>query len=105
PLCQQFNRPGGAATHTNSAMRTLTRVVGDPAATRICVDCLIEDERDHGFPYLHRSHQIPGTTACWRHGRPLVDQCPACDRPYSMSKELILTAWNGCECGLLPDEL
>lgn len=104
PLYQQFNTrdPNSPAQSGNRSMK---RVVGDPAATRICVDCLIGDEREHGHPYLHRSHQIPGTTVCWRHERPLVDHCPACDRPYSMPKELVLTAWNGCECGLRTMEL
>jgi hypothetical protein len=105
PLYQQFNLPNGMAGPAQDGMRKMKRVVGDPAATRICVDCLIDDEKDHGFPYLHRSHQIPGTTACWRHGRPLVDRCPACDRPYAMTKELVLTAWKGCECGLHLEEL
>jgi hypothetical protein len=105
PLCEQFNRRNSFAAEAHPENRPMKRVVGDPAATRICVDCLIEDEREHGFPYLHRSHQIPGTTACWRHGRPLIDRCPACGRPYSMAKELVLTAWNGCECGLRPAEL
>jgi hypothetical protein len=60
---------------------------------------LVDDENDHGCRYIHRSHQIPGVTVCWKHGTLLIERCPECRQPFSQPKQLILSAWIGCDCG------
>lgn len=85
--------------------RTTRWIVGEKGLVKICPECLIADYAEHGWSYLHRTHQIPGITACWRHERSLLDRCPHCSCPYSMSRELVETAWHGCSCGLTTEDL
>jgi hypothetical protein len=75
------------------------RINGDSRLTHICRQCLIEDECEHGFPYIHRAHQIPGVTACWKHATKLLDRCPSCRQPFAQPTQLVLSAWLGCDCG------
>jgi len=77
------------------------RINGDSRQTHICRQCLVDDERDHGFPYIHRAHQIPGVTACWKHVVTLIDRCPSCRQPFAQPTQFVLSAWLGCECGHL----
>ncbi len=41
-------------------------------AYRACPECLAEDKRVWGEPYLHREHHLPGIDFCLDHFRPLV---------------------------------
>lgn len=75
------------------------RINGDSRLTHICCKCLVEDECEHGFPYIHRAHQIPGVTACWKHATRLLDRCPSCRQPFAQPTQLVLSAWLGCDCG------
>lgn len=75
------------------------RINGDSRLTHICRQCLVEDECEHGFPYIHRAHQIPGVTVCWKHAATLLDRCPSCREPFAQPTQLVLSAWLGCECG------
>lgn len=109
PLFQLFNgasAPDKAQVASASTKGTTSRrVVGRTHVTNLCPDCLVEDEKQYGVPYIHRSHQIPGVTACWRHGRALLDRCTTCGCPYSAMKELVTTAWHGCpSCGKKTEE-
>lgn len=72
------------------------RIVGESGATRLCVNCLIQDENDFGMPYIHREHQAPATRTCWRHGTRLIVRCPHCRCPFEVPSELILVPWRGC---------
>lgn len=74
---------------------------GDSRLTHMCPQCLTEDEDEHGCAYLHRSHQIPGVTTCWKHETRLLDRCPSCNCPFAHPSQLILSAWLGCACGFL----
>ena len=82
-----------------AAIEQPRRLVGGSRLTHLCTQCLAEDEKSHGCRYIHRSHQIPGVTACWKHGAPLIDRCPSCRQPFAQPNQLILSAWMGCECG------
>jgi hypothetical protein len=104
PLIQQFFGPKTAARHADRAPGTplielSRRINGDSRLTYLCPQCLIDDERDHGCPYIHRAHQVPGVTACWKHATRLLDRCPSCACPFAQPNQLILSAWMGCECG------
>ncbi len=108
PLFLLFNSSGipsksPIAAHTKAS--TSRRVVGGSSTTHVCPQCLVDDEGQYGSAYLHRAHQIPGVTACWRHERSLIERCPECDCPYSLQKEFVLSAWHGCTCGLSTKEL
>ena len=110
PLFRLFNGTNStekiAVASTSTKATTSRRVVGSTHMTKLCPDCLVDDEKEYGVPYIHRSHQIPSVTACWRHGRALLDRCPTCGCPYSALKELITTAWRGCpSCGKKTEEL
>ncbi|NHZ62363.1 TnsD family Tn7-like transposition protein [Massilia genomosp. 1] len=82
-----------------AAIELPKRLVGGSRLTHLCAECLADDEKVHGCRYLHRSHQIPGVTVCWKHGLPLIDLCPSCRQPFAQPNQLILSAWMGCECG------
>ncbi|MGK5030545.1 TniQ family protein [Janthinobacterium sp. MDT1-19] len=104
PLFQQFFGPKSATRHPDRIpgpplIKLPRRIKGDNRLTYICTHCLVDDERDHGCPYIHRAHQIPGVTACWKHSVRLLDRCPSCGCPFAEPKQLILSAWMGCECG------
>lgn len=75
------------------------RINGDSRLTHICRQCLVDDECEHGFPYIHRAHQIPGVTTCWKHAATLLDRCPSCRQPFAQPTQLVLSAWLGCDCG------
>jgi hypothetical protein len=103
PLFRQF--VGARFNHDPSAASTYSyrdlprRIVGESGTTRICIHCLAEDEEEHGTPYIHRAHQIPGIFACWKHGVRLIDRCPHCRCPVEATKDLILAPWRHCACG------
>ena len=40
---------------------------------KFCPLCCAEDERRYGEAYWHRQHQIPGMSACLKHGVPLLE--------------------------------
>jgi hypothetical protein len=82
-----------------AAIEQPRRLVGGSRLTHLCTQCLAEDEKSHGCRYIHRSHQIPGVTTCWKHGVPLIDRCPSCRQPFAQPNQLILSAWMGCDCG------
>lgn len=72
------------------------RVVGESGETHLCVECLRQDLQDHGIPYIHRSHQIPGVSICWRHGTRLLSACPFCSCPFEPRADLVLAPWAPC---------
>lgn len=47
---------------------------------RSCPACGDEQLSAHGFRTLLRSHNLPGVTACWKHG---LELCSQSDCPYS----------------------
>lgn len=36
-----------------------------------CKECMAEDIHNYGYYYIHRSHQLPGVTVCYKHHTPL----------------------------------
>jgi len=50
-------------------------------------------------PYIHLAHQSPGVNACWKHGTKTIVRCQYCKCPFEMRKGLILSPWQGCNCG------
>jgi hypothetical protein len=74
------------------------RVVGLHGEANLCLHCVEEDQREHGVPYWHRSHQIPGVSVCWKHRVPLLSSCPVCDCPFLFSKKLLSIPWQPCRC-------
>lgn len=104
PLCQRFSGTQIALAQAGPsaeirAIELPRRINGDSTLTHLCAQCLIEDEEAHGCPYIHRAHQIPGVTACWKHATKLLDRCPSCRCPFAQPNQLILSAWLGCTCG------
>lgn len=98
PLFELF---GGKKLINDSKLSSFhRRIVGNARATYVCPDCLRDDHRDFGTPYLHRSHQLPTSTCCWKHGTPLINRCPDCRCPIEPPIGLILAPWKGCHCGL-----
>lgn len=68
---------------------------------RSCLICLHEDEHSFGSAYLHRSHQLPGVTACWKHGVKLTDACPNCNSSFKRPGKLLRPPLTPCGCGNL----
>lgn len=67
--------------------------------SRACLLCLAEDEAAVGVPYLHRTHQLPAVTACWKHGAKLVDACPDCGKPFRRPARFLRAPLTTCSCG------
>lgn len=103
PLCERFLGAKWNARKKkkkgNARSISPRRINGDSRLTHICRQCLLEDECKHGYPYIHRAHQIPGVTACWKHETSLLDRCPSCRQPFAQPTQLVLSAWLGCDCG------
>ena len=72
------------------------RVVGE---TRVCLQCIEEDTRDYGSAHIHRSHNIPVVTACWKHKTRLLNHCPTCFCPIEVRNDLVLSPLTECICG------
>lgn len=79
------------------------RVVGMHGEAHLCLDCVEDDQREHGIPYWHRSHQIPGVSVCWKHQTPLLSSCPVCGCPFLLSKKLLCIPWQQCRCTWQPN--
>lgn len=67
--------------------------------SRACLLCLAEDEATVGVPYLHRSHQLPAVTACWKHGAKLINACPDCAKPFRRPVKFLGAPITPCNCG------
>lgn len=77
------------------------RIVGESGETHLCMDCIQSDRYEHGEPYIHRSHQIPGVQVCWRHKTRLMSCCPNCGCPFERKNDFVLAPWEPCYgCGL-----
>lgn len=68
------------------------------AELQLCPECLREDGRPSGTPYVHRSHQLPGTFVCHEHKKKLFCRCPACDKVLAPNLDLVRISTR-CECG------
>lgn len=66
---------------------------------KICPSCVRADLVESGYSYWHRAHQMPGVTACWRHGEVLLQSCPACSHPFFRKLKLLPDMREGCPCG------
>lgn len=86
---------------TQQILNMPKRIVGESGKIKLCFDCLQSDRDEHGTPYIHRSHQIPGIDACWKHSSRLLTCCPFCGCPFEQveSPNLILAPWKPCICG------
>lgn len=74
------------------------RIVGQSGKIKLCFDCLCSDLKEHGTPYIHRSHQIPGVDSCWKHGTRLLSCCPFCHCPFEKTDvvDFVLAPWEAC---------
>lgn len=84
------------AAHPTAIRRRTLGLIG---STRICEQCVREDFNALGFAYLHRAHQVPGVTCCWRHRMLLIERCPECLCPFEQPRELFDVPWKACGCG------
>lgn len=66
---------------------------------KICLSCARADLFESGYSYWHRAHQMPGVTACWRHGDVLLQSCPVCSHPFFRKLKLLPDIAEGCACG------
>jgi hypothetical protein len=100
PLYEQF---GGDKYQKNERKELLRNIANfartvtvDGVSTCICPRCIVDDEEEHGWPYIHRAHHVPGVTACWRHGVALLSECENCRCPFQPPLGLPLGPWQGC---------
>lgn len=77
--------------------RTLRQIVDSINDAKLCVTCLHEDTASGPCAYWHRAHQIPGVTACWRHGTKLISCCPECSYPFQVKNRLLTVPWLPCK--------
>jgi len=104
PLFQQFydsyfTSEEDVHTSVSGLQRTFIRIAVRNGATHVCAKCLGTDFDECGTPYIHRSHQIPGITICWRHMCELIDCCPFCRCPIEKHNSLFSVPWSACICG------
>lgn len=63
---------------------------------QLCPRCLEEDEA----PYLRRNWRLATTLICHRHGRRLLDRCPACRQGFAVCDAASLSPFITCPtCG------
>lgn len=105
PLLEIFNGASiqqfTSSPPKNSAHLLFRRVVGELGKIRLCLECIKDDTASYGESYIHRSHQIPGTSCCFKHGLTLVTKCPACHQPFEAANHLnfFWAPWQRCRCG------
>lgn len=68
---------------------------------RTCLACANEDQinSSFGLPYIRRSHQLPGVTACWMHAIKLIDNCPECGSKFKRPGRFLASPIVPCTCG------
>lgn len=100
PLYEQFGGEKYQQKERNELLQTLVNfartVTVDGVSTCICPRCIVADEEEHGWPYIHRAHHVPGVIACWRHGVALLSECENCRCPFQPPAGLSLSPWRGC---------
>ena len=102
PLVTLFSSWTPPTDWLSAAARPTTirrRTLGLAGLTKICEHCLRDDFNTLGATYLHRAHQVPGVTCCWRHGTSLIERCPECSCPFEQPRELLEVLWKPCACG------
>jgi hypothetical protein len=57
----------GGAKGLKALLGRLANRFGANPDLRFCAQCVQQDIATHGIPYWHRSHQLPGVTACPEH--------------------------------------
>lgn len=72
----------GPSLVTEKVLPLQQRLVLHTQHWRWCPQCAVEDEREFGTTYWHTLHQIPSVRTCYRHGIPLISNCPACGFSY-----------------------
>lgn len=87
---------------TSLVSRLPRREVSFHSMAKICLSCVQSDLIETGHSYWHRSHHIPGVTACWRHGETLLQACPTCTHPFYRDNKLLPMLTNSCVCGWRP---
>jgi hypothetical protein len=92
---QMLGQPKAGGPMTISGLSAQGRHRG---ALRFCFKCREEDERRHGVGRWWCAHQVPGTTACWRHGLPLHEACSNCGELPILLHGLN-TPPRACKCG------
>lgn len=98
-LLGSWSPPGDWLSATAKPATIRRRTLGLAGMTRLCEHCVREDFNTHGSAYLHRAHQVPGVTCCWRHRIPLIERCPDCLCPFEQTRELFEMPWKPCGCG------
>lgn len=101
PLLEMFTGAQFSAReeqdHIDAVLQSLPkRMVGAFGWTRLCPQCLTDDEETYGVSGILSAHQIPGVSTCFRHGIPLLDRCPHCRCPFERKNDLVLVPWEGC---------
>jgi hypothetical protein len=102
PLATLFNSWTPPTDWLSAAARPTPmrrRTLGLAGLTKMCEHCLREDFNTHGSTYIHRAHQAPGVTCCWRHGTLLIQRCPECFCPFEQPRALLDVPWKPCACG------
>lgn len=67
---------------------------------KYCQDCVLEDTKEYGVAYWHRSHNIQGVSICHRHETKLRNTCPYCKVILaSKNKNKFYALTNKCENG------
>lgn len=95
----KINQDGNS---TSLVSRLPRREVSFHSMAKICLSCVQSDLIETGHSYWHRSHHIPGVTACWRHGESLLQACPTCTHPFYRDNKLLPMLTNPCVCGWKP---
>ena len=86
----------------SGVVRVPRREGASQGKAKICLSCVQQDFIELGCAYWHRSHQLPGVTACWRHGEGLIHCCSSCSHPFYRANKLLPDLAGKCICGWSP---
>lgn len=93
---------GAGAGLLSQVVRVPRREGASQGKAKICLSCVQQDFMELGSAYWHRSHQLPGVTACWRHGDALIHCCSNCSHPFYRANKLLPDLTGQCICGWSP---
>lgn len=69
---------------------------------RFCNTCLEIDQREYGFTYFHREHQLPGVAVCWKHGEVLFGGCQVCNEKSRRFRGIYMAGRCACQNAISP---
>lgn len=95
---EQMKSDNGKGIHMKLGVMASSVKVSN--SLKFCSDCIIDDIKEYGVAYWHRSHNAAGVDVCHKHNMYLRDKCPLCNKIIApKSKNLFTPLVENCQNG------